>query len=103
MNTPRFSTFIPAAGDPEHKKFVLDIDSIIVDGDESIVFPTGTPRKVAEEFMAFLVDEVGTLDFDVFEMEHAEICVHFDAPLSPEIQDEVEDLIIDLANSLRKV
>jgi len=103
MNTPRFSTFIPAAGDPEHKKFVLDIDSIIVDGDESIVFPTGTPRKVAEEFMAFLVSEVGVFQYEVREMEHAEIYASFDPPLIPEIQDEVEDLIIDLANSLRKV
>lgn len=82
---------------------MLDLDGIIVDGDESIIFPTGTPREVAEEFMAFLVDEVGVFSYEVREMEHAEIYASLDPPLAPEIRDEVEDLIIDLANSLRRV
>lgn len=96
------NTFIPVAGDPENKKFVLDIDSIQLDGDETLLFPTGTPRRVVEEFMAFLIDEVGSFLFEIHEMEHAETYAIFDPPLDPEIRDEVEDVIIDLANSLRK-
>lgn len=95
-------TFIPVAGDPLHKKFVLDIDSIELDGDESLNFPTGTPWKVAEEFMAFLVAEVGQFSFEVHEIERGMIYANFDPPLSPEIRDEIEDTIIDLSNSLRK-
>lgn len=98
-----FSTFIPVAGDPSRKKSVLDIDSIIVDGDESIAFPTGTSLEVAEEFMVFLVTEIGGFQYEICEMEHDQIYASFDPPLSPEIRDEMEDLIIDLANSLRRV
>lgn len=98
-----FSTFIPVAGDPERKKFVLDIDSIQLDGDEALNFPTGTHWKVVEEFMVFLVNEVGAFPFEVQEVERGGIYASFDPPLDPEIRDEIEDRIIDLANSLRRV
>ena len=96
-----FSTFIPVSGDPEHKKFVLDIDSIELDGNELLNFPTGTHWKVAEEFMTFLLDEVGQFSFEVHEMERGIIYASFNPPLDPEIRDEIEDLIIDLSNSVR--
>lgn len=101
MTHPTFSTFIPVSGDPEHKKFVLDIDSVFFDEDKLLVFPTGTHWKVVEEFVTFLVKEVGEFPFEAIETERGGIYAKFDPPLSPEIQDEIEDLIIDLSNSLR--
>jgi hypothetical protein len=97
-------TFIPVAGDPLHKKFVLDIDSIQLDGDEMLHFPLGTSVGVATEFIErYLITEVGEFPYTVYECRGDSIVYAiFDPPLSPEIRDEIEDAIIDLSNSLRK-
>lgn len=98
-----FNTFIPVAVDPERKKFVLDIDGITLDNGESMIFPDGTPLECAEEFMAFVTSEVGALRYCVCNLDNGGCCAYFDDNLSLELQDEIEDLIIDLANSVRKV
>lgn len=102
MPTPK--TFIPVAGDPLHKKFVLDIDRIQLDGDEMLCFPIGTPLDVAREFIeCYLIPEVGEFPYNVYECRgDCIVYATFDPPLSPEIRDEIEDSIIDLSNSLRK-
>lgn len=97
-------TFIPVAGDPLHKKFVLDIDSINLDGDEMLCFPLGASVEVAREFIEHvLIPEVGKFPYSVYQCR-GDSCIYavFDPPLSPEIRDEIEDCIIDLSNSLRK-
>lgn len=110
MTHPIFSTFIPVSGDPEHKKFVLDIDSIqcdwgLLDGDaDSILFPDGTPAVVVREFLEMvIIPEVGGFSFESVACVEDSSCVYASIypPLPPEIRDEVEDLIIDLSNSLR--
>lgn len=103
MFNPLPKTFIPVAGDPLHKKFVLDIDSIELDGDEMLCFPLGTSVEVATEFIEhYLIPEVGEFPYTVYECGDSVAYAIFDPPLSPEIQDEIEDAIIDLSNSLRK-
>lgn len=112
MNTSKFQTFIPIAGDHELKKFVLDVDQIMFDwgfceGDhDTIIFPNDTPLPVIREFLEkMVIPEVGPFEFEAVACMEDKSCVYANIfpALSPETQAKIENLISDLANSLRKV
>jgi hypothetical protein len=111
-NQTLFSTFIPVAGDPEHKKFVLDLDGIIYDwafckGDaDSIVFPPSTPVPVIVEFLEKIIfPSLGKFAFEVLVSDDDNSCVHASIlpALSPKKRKKFEAIVNLLANSLRKV
>ena len=100
METPK--TFTPIFN--QHPLPILDLAEILMDNGESMIFPVGVTKEMAEEFISLYIEPTfGKLPYQMIGGEPDEMdfySVVFDTPLSQEMSDEIMRWIVYIGGRL---